>query len=195
MTVKQIQNLLQYLGYYAGIPDGISGQLTRQAVERFQEDFGGIAVDGVPGRETQKALTRAVAHGIQSQKADTGTNADWWQEIEYFTPPEVACQCGKYCDGYPYEMQPLTMQIVDRARKHFGKPIIIVSGLRCEQHNAAVGGVANSQHMFGEALDVNVPGESQQTVLSWFQSQPDVRYAYAISGSNNVHFDIQKVGR
>ena len=44
MTTRQRQNLLQYLGYYSGIPDGEYGPLTRKAVERFQEDFGGIPV-------------------------------------------------------------------------------------------------------------------------------------------------------
>ena len=64
MTTKQRQNLLAYLGYYSGGIDGIYGQQTKAAVERFQEAFGGIAVDGLAGDETDKALRHAVAYGM-----------------------------------------------------------------------------------------------------------------------------------
>lgn len=204
MTIRQKQCLLAYLGYYTGDIDGLWGDRSRQATEKFQRDFG-ITADGDPGPETQKALTHAVAYGMPtreeaeipsvSEEETVDATGTFWDEIEYFDPPEAACKCGKYCDGYPHEMQPLTMQIADRARKHFGKPITIVSGLRCSRHNAAVGGVVNSQHMFGEALDVFFHGVAPSVALAWLQSQPDVRYAYQIAGSNNIHFDIQPVGR
>ena len=64
MTTKQRQNLLAYLGYYSGNIDGIYGQQTQAAVERFQEAFGGIEVDGVAGDETDKAMRHAVAYGM-----------------------------------------------------------------------------------------------------------------------------------
>lgn len=159
--------------YYNGPLDGIWGPESQEAYERFLGDF----------------LT---AEGEDKPKEETGS---FWEEIEYFGPQEVACKCGTYCDGFPHEMQKLTMQIIDRARKHFGHPIVIISGLRCPQHNANVGGVKNSQHMFGEALDVYFYGVAPGTALAWLQSQPDVRYAYQITGSDNIHFDIQPVGR
>ena len=39
-------------------------------------------------------------------------------------------------------------------RSRFGKPIIINSGYRSPEHNAKVGGVANSQHVLGTAADI-----------------------------------------
>jgi uncharacterized protein YcbK (DUF882 family) len=87
------------------------------------------------------------------------------------------------------------VEILERCRAQFGTPIVIKSGLRCKQHNADSGGVSNSQHMYGEACDIYVSGANPETVLKWFQSQSDVRYAYRISGSDNIHFDIQPVGR
>lgn len=183
MTAERKQRILCLITdangeyYYNGPLDGIWGPESKKAAERFLKDFGGAdgagAADNPVGDKT----------------------GSLWDEIEYFEPPEVACKCGTYCDGFPHEMQPLTMQIIDRARKHFGKPITIISGLRCPQHNANVGGVKNSQHMFGEALDVYFYGVVPATALAWLQSQPDVRYAYQIQGSNNIHFDIQPVGR
>ena len=220
MTIKQRQHLLAYLGFYAGAADGDWGSGSREACEAFQRSYNdstdkNITVDGYGGPETDKALRYAVANDLFKAEAvdkipnisvivdkateENGGFPDWWDEIEYFDPPEIACKCGDYhepyCNGYPHEMQKLTMQIADRARKHFGQPITVISGLRCPQHNTDSKGVANSQHMYGEALDVYVHGVSQQTALTWFLSQPDVRYAYAIADSSNVHFDIQPVGR
>ena len=71
MTTKQRQNLLAYLGYYSGDIDGIYGQQTKAAVERFQEDFGVIAVDGLAGDETDKAIRHAVAYGMPDSVMQT----------------------------------------------------------------------------------------------------------------------------
>ena len=87
------------------------------------------------------------------------------------------------------------MQILDRARRWSGHPIVIVSGLRCKEWNRIQKGVATSQHQYGEAVDVYFYGVSANAALAWLQSQPDVRYANRIEGCNNIHFDIQPVGR
>ena len=190
MTVKQIQNLLQYLDYYNGIPDGDFGPLSRQAVTDFQRAFG-LKVDGDPGPETQKALTHAVAYGMPERKEPEPT-ADWWDEIEFFKREEFKCKCGgKYCDGYPAEPQEKMVRIADAARKHFGRPANVVSGLRCETWNEIQGGVWNSQHRYGEACDLQIPGVTGAQLMAFLDTQP-IRYAYIINDTNNVHFDIPK---
>ena len=63
--------------------------------------------------------------------------------------------------------------------------------MRCQRWNAISGGVANSQHMYGEAMDICIPGVSAYQLYSWLKQQPGVRYCYVIN-STNVHFDIQK---
>jgi uncharacterized protein YcbK (DUF882 family) len=35
-----------------------------------------------------------------------------------------------------------------------GRPLRIVSGVRCSRHNAAVGGAPRSQHLYGQAADI-----------------------------------------
>jgi uncharacterized protein YcbK (DUF882 family) len=40
------------------------------------------------------------------------------------------------------------------ARELYGKPMGVVSGIRCVEHNAAVGGVQSSAHVDGNAADV-----------------------------------------
>ena len=162
MTDKQKQCLLVYLGYDTGGVDGIWGDKSRQATEAFQRDFGGISVDGVAGEETEKALKHAVAYGIEKKPDSTDdrthdNTGTLWEEIKYFKKSEFACKCGKYCDGYPAEIDMDMVKIADEIRARIGKPISINSGLRCKTHNANVGGVFNSQHLLGKAADLGCP--------------------------------------
>lgn len=83
------------------------------------------------------------------------------------------------------------MELADRARAHFDAPAHVISGLRCPEWNVIQGGVANSQHMYGEAMDIRIDNVSADSLLAFFQDQPEVRYCYKIN-STNVHFDIPK---
>lgn len=200
MTVKQRQHLLAYLGYYVGVVDGDWGSGSRAACTAFQQDFGGIVVDGHGGTETDKALCHSVAYGMPAKKADKSEKEDitgtFWDEIEYFTRDEFKCKCGgKYCKGYPNEPDERMVRIVNQLRKNLGVPITIVSGLRCKTWNAIQGGVSNSQHMYGEAADIYAKGVSQSRVEAELDKIGGVRYHYAITGSSNVHFDVPKGNR
>ena len=202
MTNKQKQNLLAYLGYYVGDIDGFWGTLSKTACEAFQKDFFQMEskVDGVCGPETEKALTHSVAYGMPAKKVDKSEKEDitgtFWDEIEYFTRDEFKCKCGgKYCKGYPHELDERMVRTVDQLRKNLGVPITIVSGLRCKTWNAIQGGVSNSQHMYGEAADIYARGVSQSRVEAELDKIGGVRYHYAIAGSSNVHFDVPKGNR
>lgn len=209
MTTKDRQCLLTFLkkadgtSYYIGDVDGIYGRLSRRAIQDFQRAFGGLTVTGEADADTDQAMRHAVAFGIQERDPETDLDVSdndqtstFWDDIEFFDKEEMRCKCGgRYCDGYPHEIQPLLMQILDRARKWSGHPIVIISGLRCEDWNRIQGGVANSQHKYGEAVDVYFYGKTPAEALAWLQSQPDVRYAYQIYGCSNIHFDIHKVNR
>lgn len=163
MTTKQVQCLLLYLGYdVVGTPDGIYGDNTRAATRAFQKEFGGLSVDGVAGTQTYAALRQAVADGWQRPKAEptqtTTASGEWVSK--YFTREEFRCQCGgKYCNGFPAEPNPELLGKLDLIREELGVPITIVesggSGIRCPTHNANVGGVANSEHLYGNAADLH----------------------------------------
>lgn len=196
MTTKQIQLLLAYLGYDVA-PDGISGPQTKAAVKEFQQDYGGISVDGDPGWQTQKALRDSVAYNkLRPAKKEEETQdapADgpaWWKDIKYFkrTEPYISCPCGK-CGGFPAEPSEKLMRLADKVREHFGKEMIPTSTVRCTSHNAKVNGVYNSRHLAGKAMDFTIPGFSASSVLPYVQSL-GVRYAYAID-SSAVHMDVE----
>jgi hypothetical protein len=110
--------------------------------------------------ESGKALRHAVAYWYDEADYIPESAGNFWDEIEYFTREEFRCQCGgKYCDGFPVEPQEFMVRTVNEIRRRLGAPITIVesggSGVRCKQHNANVGGVANSLHLTGNAADLH----------------------------------------
>lgn len=161
MTIKQRQHLLAYLGYYVGPIDGDWGSGSREACKAFQRDRG-ISVDGHGGPETDKQLRYAVANDLRKPEPvrEEDVTGTFWDEIEFFDREEFRCQCkGKYCNGFPVEPDETLVRTVDEIRRRLGVPVSIVdaggSGVRCEQHNVNVGGVANSLHKYGKAADLH----------------------------------------
>lgn len=192
MTMYQIQLLLLYLGYAPGSPDGLEGGKTREAVTQFQKNFGGIAVDGIAGEETQKALKCAVVYGsLRRQREGAEEKSDtFWKEIQYFTraEPYIGCSCGR-CGGFPVEPAEKLMRLADKVRRLAGAPMIPTSTVRCAAHNSAVGGVKTSRHLQGCAMDFYIQGWDAGKTLQLVKQQPETAYAYAID-ENAVHMDV-----
>lgn len=87
-------------------------------------------------------------------------------------------------------MQRSVVELAERARAELKGVGFVSSGLRCSQHNTDVGGVSNSRHLVGKAIDLRIEGKSARQTLAWAQRQPEVRYSYAID-NNFVHIDIE----
>lgn len=158
--------------------DGLAGQETKDATVRWQAEHG-LTADGIAGVNTRRK--------IEEESLDED---DWWSDIRYFSKKEFACKCNRYCDGYPAQMQRAVVKLADRAREELKGVAFVSSGLRCAQHNANVGGVSNSRHLTGKAIDLRIEGKTARQTLAWAQKQPEVRYAYAID-SYYVHMDVQ----
>ena len=186
MTVEQKQCLLKYLGYYVGNVDGKWWQLSAVACEAFQKDYG-LKADGICGNDTEKALKHAVAYGMPAKAVDESKSGDFWDGIKYFRKAEFACRCGCGAD----KMEEKLLRAADKTREHFDAPVNVTSGRRCAKHNASpqVGGVSNSRHLSGKAMDFSVSGFSASSVLDYVQKLPEIRYAYAID-NYHVHMDI-----
>ena len=76
-------------------------------------------------------------------------------EIGYkLTSDEFKCKCDYYtCNKIIYSQRLIDSWNLVRGR--FGKPLKINSGHRCDRHNEDVGGVDNSKHTQGEAIDIS----------------------------------------
>lgn len=178
MTIIQKQCLLMFLGYCPGPVDGIWGSASAAATRAFQHSSG-IETDGIFGPETEKAILAAVARWEED---------DLRQSLKYFSRSEFACHCGR-CGGFPAEPREGLLREAEALRSHFGVPVTVTSGVRCASHNAAVGGVANSRHLTGKAMDFSVAGRTAGEVLAYLRQRSGIRYAYAID-SRHVHMDI-----
>lgn len=192
MTVTQRQHLLAYLGYYVGKVDGIWGTLSKTACAAFQKDRE-LPSDGIGGTETDKALKNAVANNLfksepVEEKSETG---EFWDHIRYWKREEFRCKCGgKYCNGFPAEPDRTLVELVDDLRHNAGRPGHASSGLRCKTWNSIQGGVADSRHMKGKALDFYIEGLSGAKLLARAQADKRTRYAYIIDGQW-VHVDVK----
>lgn len=201
MTIKQRQHLLAYLGYYKMKVDGIWASGSKEACKSFQRDRG-LTVDGHGGPDTDKALKYAVYNDLEEPEPvedvtdnnvgdkmePTGT---FWDHIRYWDREEFRCRCGgKYCNGFPAEPDQTLVELVDDLRADAGKPGHPSSGLRCPTWNSIQGGVANSRHMTGKALDFYIEGLSGSQLLSKANADHRTRYAYIIDGQW-VHVDVE----
>lgn len=184
LTAFQHQCLLTALGLYpAGELDGIWGAKSRQATASLQRRAG-LEETGAVDAQTEEALLRCLGEGLPP---DT-----FWEDIRYWKREEFRCRCGgKTCSGFPCEPSETLVRLAEDARSHFGRPAHASSGLRCEAHNRAEGGVPNSRHLTGKALDFRVEGVTGQELLAFLKSDRRTRYAYVIGRGPYVHVDIQ----
>ena len=76
----------------------------------------------------------------------------------HFRRREFACKCGCGADN----IDPALAGLCETIRNEIGVPLIVNSGVRCEKHNAKVGGkpkkkdgTGGSFHMYGKAADLS----------------------------------------
>lgn len=117
----------------------------------------------------------------------TSTNC---KDFKNFNYGEFKCKCGgKYCNGYPVAFSYDLANNLQKIRNHFGKPLVITSPLRCKQHNKNSGGVSNSKHLKGWAVDFYISGVSANDLMNYVKKLSYFRYTYKVSG-NVIHYDI-----
>lgn len=192
MTTRQIQNLLDYLGYDPGPIDGMDGPNTEDAVRAFQAAEG-LTADGIPGPLTEAKLLEAVAAGrvykppdkVPAASPTTGT-ADAAKYLRsdgcYHIPRGVDVQLTKnfwareiHCQGVGCCTESVIskriMELTQEIRDDLGEPLAIGSakgsGYRCKTHNAEVNGAAGSLHMISDAVDLHYrdPAKLKKVVL------------------------------
>lgn len=69
---------------------------------------------------------------------------------EHFSRWEFDCpHCGLLVGPHP-----MLVQVLENLRAKRGRPLVVVSGYRCPEYNARVGGIKASQHTRGRAADI-----------------------------------------
>src|ERR1700744_5279049 len=67
----------------------------------------------------------------------------------------------------------LCEKVFEPIRAHFGVPLTISSFFRCPALNKAVGGVSNSQHQYGEAMDIEMGWEMNLQIMDFIKNNLD----------------------
>ena len=85
--------------------------------------------------------------------------------MDYFKDDEFYCKCTRAtCDAKGNPPDPLLRIKLNELRHALNKPIIINSGWRCREHNAASGGTIESEHLTGGGVDISCTNSSDR----WF---------------------------
>lgn len=99
-------------------------------------------------------------------------------------------------------LQYVVDNILEKVRKHFGKPVTINSGYRSPALNKAVGGASTSQHCNGEAADFEINGIANKEVAEWVADNLDfdqciLEFYNPKEGLNSgwVHVSLKRDGK
>ena len=88
---------------------------------------------------------------------------------ENFKSHEFACK-GTSCGCTTVQVDTDLVDILQKIRDHFGKPVEITSGYRCAKHNKSVGGATKSYHAQGRAADIQVEDIAPREVAKYAES-------------------------
>jgi hypothetical protein len=72
----------------------------------------------------------------------------------------------------------------------WGQPLNVISSYRDPEKNAAVGGAKGSQHLHGNAFDVDVAGLSHEDRLALIEMAKSTGFGGIGVYDNSLHFDI-----
>ena len=86
---------------------------------------------------------------------------------------------------------PGLVDVLQKIRDHFGKPLNINSAYRTPSYNNKVGGATYSQHLYGTAADIRINGVAPKDVAAYAETLLSGTGGIGIYG-NFVHVDVRK---
>ncbi|MGO6679649.1 YcbK family protein [Rhizobium leguminosarum] len=88
--------------------------------------------------------------------------------------------------------KPDLLKVIKMVESHFGRPVIVTSGYRDEEHNRLVGGADESMHKSCEAADIQIDGVTKWDIAAYIRSLPDRGGVGTYCHTDSVHLDTGK---
>ncbi|WP_409999593.1 D-Ala-D-Ala carboxypeptidase family metallohydrolase [Rhizobium leguminosarum] len=88
--------------------------------------------------------------------------------------------------------KPDLLKVIKLVESHFGRPVIVTSGYRDEEHNRLVGGADESMHKSCEAADIQIDGVTKWDIAAYIRSLPDRGGVGTYCHTDSVHLDTGK---
>jgi len=134
---------------------------------------------GGPEQQTTKTL-------------DDSMISEHFAKSEFWCHGEEQCTCN--CN-HSLKINPRLIELVEQLRSNIGGyPLYINSGYRCPMHNAAVGGVSNSQHKLGNAADIARPEHLRFGQFKWYVEQLPFDGIGLYYAGDFIHCDVRDNG-
>lgn len=112
-----------------------------------------------------------------------------WTGLQFFKPDEFVCRCPNQCpqkDAVEY-MDHSLLILLDFLRMRLHHPVIVSSGLRCEDWNEHVGGAPTSYHIRGQAADIYSPSVSLDRVYLHCER---LKFSGIFRYPTHIHVDV-----
>lgn len=105
----------------------------------------------------------------------------------HFSDSELACH---HCNvnGVVQEL----LDALEALRLKVGAPIVVNCAYRCPAHNAAVGGVRDSQHVLGRAADIQVAGKTARALYGAALQVPQIKGLGVSDHQGYLHIDVRE---
>lgn len=104
-----------------------------------------------------------------------------------FTVKEFACKDGS--DSVLIDTA--LVELLQKIRDYFGKPITITSAYRTPEHNRKVGGSSGSYHVKGMAADIKIYGVSAVEIAYFAQTVSNGVGVYYYGSTDFIHVDTR----
>ncbi|MBX5158957.1 YcbK family protein [Rhizobium sp. NZLR1b] len=88
--------------------------------------------------------------------------------------------------------KPELLSVIKTVESHFGRPVIVTSGYRDEEHNRLVGGADESMHKSCEAADIQIDGVTKSDIAAYIRSLPNRGGVGTYCHTDSVHLDTGK---
>ena len=99
---------------------------------------------------------------------------------------EYHCKC-KNSDCSRTLVLDRTVRSFGLVRGVFGRPIIVNSAFRCQRHNYDVGGLKNSYHLVGAAMDLRPQGDFEPKELIRLEKICDMYFDVVLRYEGFIH--------